>query len=715
MIAIPSAVAFTGIFAKINAPLDAIVLWCLSWHTTQRIVADHARYGWLRSGALILATWGSTRFHQAQLSKADFTGARLNATDFTEATLTGTCFRQAQFLDYAHVGTTLLRQPKARQLLVSGEGRGQDYRGCYLRGAYLAEAVLLGADFTDADLSQADLTGAHLRGAVFIRTQAVGTCFCSAQMTASCIEAWNINSSTQLAGVDCDYVYLLDGQRERRPSQGDFEPGDFTKLFQDVLHTVDLIFRQGLDMSAFMRAFQQVQRRGEDLAIRSIENKGDGVVVVKVEVPEDAPKPQIQAALTQEYDQALQQIEARYQAALAAKDEQISLYRQHQSELSKLTQLLTQPSVRQPLSGKRVVLKLGHKEALGIPVTLQLGDEGAQPQMETTGWLPSADSLLQAQQRWQMAYRQVYQHATRIDAPAVQLTNVSYRELFEHCQEVHGDLLCQINSWLNSEQFRPVRDTLLAALDPVDSIRFVLQTDSMPIRAMPLHLWEWFDRYIHAELVLSEPIYRQGAAASTASGQVRILAILGDSRGLDVARDRRLLEQLPDVALTCLVEPVRSQLNDSLWEQPWDILFFAGHSTCTNSQQQLRINATESLSLSDLNYGLRQAIQRGLKLAIFNACDGLQLIENLSADLSLPPTIVMRHPVPDAVAQAFLKHFLSAFSQGAPLHQAVREARERLQGIESQFPFATWLPVLCQNPAGLPLTWEAVKSGRDTI
>ncbi|SKB13866.1 hypothetical protein PL11201_530196 [Planktothrix sp. PCC 11201] len=29
----------------------------------------------------------------------------------------------------------------------------------------------------------------------------------------------------------------------------------------------------------------------------------------------------------------------------------------------------------------------------------------------------------------------------------------------------------------------------------------------------------------------------------------------------------------------------------------------------------------------------------------------------------------------------------------------MREARERLQGLESEFPCASWLPVVSQNPA----------------
>ncbi|NJM95974.1 MAG: CHAT domain-containing protein [Phormidesmis sp. RL_2_1] len=162
---------------------------------------------------------------------------------------------------------------------------------------------------------------------------------------------------------------------------------------------------------------------------------------------------------------------------------------------------------------------------------------------------------------------------------------------------------------------------------------------------------------------------------------------------------------MPNVELTWLVEPARSQLNDALWQQPWDILFFAGHSADTQGQQKLRINAQEALAISELKYALAKAVASGLKLAIFNACNGLQLIQDLCQDLCLPSTIVMRHAVADAVAQAFLKHFLSAFSQGIGLPQAVRQARERLQGLESQFPFATWLPVLCQNPVASTVTW----------
>jgi hypothetical protein len=95
-------------------------------------------------------------------------------------------------------------------------------------------------------------------------------------------------------------------------------------------------------------------------------------------------------------------------------------------------------------------------------------------------------------------------------------------------------------------------------------------------------------------------------------------------------------------------------------------------------------------------------------MAIFNSCNGLGLARQL-ADLQIPQIIVMRENVPDYVAQEFVKHFLEAFSHGESFYLAVRYARSRLQGLEDDFPGASWLPVICQNPTSDPLTWEELR------
>ncbi|WP_199314301.1 CHAT domain-containing protein [Planktothrix sp. FACHB-1365] len=182
------------------------------------------------------------------------------------------------------------------------------------------------------------------------------------------------------------------------------------------------------------------------------------------------------------------------------------------------------------------------------------------------------------------------------------------------------------------------------------------------------------------------------------------MAILGNDDGINVEADRNFLNSIPGAKVEFLVKPNRQELNDQLWEQSWDILFFAGHSRTEGETGILYINKTESLTIPDLRYALKKAIEKGLQLAIFNSCDGLGLAQDL-ADLNLPQMIVMREPVPDKVAQEFLKYFLGSFSGGQSFYLAVKEARERLQGLESHFPCASWLPVICQNVAKLPPTW----------
>ena len=183
------------------------------------------------------------------------------------------------------------------------------------------------------------------------------------------------------------------------------------------------------------------------------------------------------------------------------------------------------------------------------------------------------------------------------------------------------------------------------------------------------------------------------------------MAILGHSAGLDVEADRGLLESLPNAEVVFLVEPQRREINDQLWEECWDIIFFAGHSETEGETGKIYINPTESLTINELWYALRKAVHGGLKLALFNSCDGLGLAKQLD-DLHIPQMIVMRELVPDRVAQEFLKYFLSGFVNGKSFYLAVREARERLQGMEGDFPCATWLPVICQNLAEMPPYWE---------
>ncbi|BAY79245.1 adenylate cyclase (plasmid) [Nostoc linckia NIES-25] len=354
--------------------------------------------------------------------------------------------------------------------------------------------------------------------------------------------------------------------------------------------------------------------------------------------------------------------------------------------------------------GKLVVLKIGEGSfEQGFPVTIQIGDENARPIVEITGELPPSPEIPRNYHRWQSIYRNLKLPSRPIALPKQIIPAPS----LEDCQQVTEELKASFNTWLSSDSFRPIREKCLEKLISTDKIRVLLQTKDLRLQKLPWHLWDLLERYPDAEIALSAPAYEQVNRVASTSDRVKILAILGNSQGIDTQADKKLLELLPDADITFLVEPQSQDLTDRLWEQHWQILFFAGHSSTVeaNLTGKIYINQTESLTVSQLKYALKKAVQRGLQLAIFNSCDGLGLAWEF-ADLQIPQMIVMREPVPDRVAEQFLKYFLAAFAEGESLYLAVRQARERLQALENQFPCATWLPVICQNPAEMPLTWH---------
>ena len=243
-----------------------------------------------------------------------------------------------------------------------------------------------------------------------------------------------------------------------------------------------------------------------------------------------------------------------------------------------------------------------------------------------------------------------------------------------------------------------------------DAIRFLIHTEDKQLQKLPWQEWDFFERYPKAEIALSATAFEQPKKLPTTLGKekVKILAILGNSKGIDIEVDRKKLEALPDADVEFLVEPDRQQLNDRLWEQSWDILFFAGHSQTEDERGRIYLNRTDSFTLDELRYALKKAVEGGLQLAIFNSCDGLGLAQDL-AKLKIPQIVVMREPVPNHISQEFLKYFLDAFSRGESFYLAVREARERLQGLEDAFPCASWLPIIFQNPAVVPPRWNELK------
>jgi uncharacterized protein YjbI with pentapeptide repeats len=282
---------------------------------------------------------------EAELAKANFKGAVLRGANLSGAILNRSVFSRP---NYAKIYDTELSEAYNRASLRGANLRGADLIEANLSGADLIEADLSEADLSEADLRDADLSeakliktqlwGADLRSACLIRTdltganlggaklsaahfiatilietdltmtEAVDTSFKQAILTGACIEDWNISSHTKLDEVICDYVYLKRCRKERRPHNGNFAPGEFTKLFQEIDNTIDLIFRNGINWKAFALAFNQVNARILDtndegeIFLREYKVLGDGLIALKVTTPPGSDKTKLRDELMIAYN-----------------------------------------------------------------------------------------------------------------------------------------------------------------------------------------------------------------------------------------------------------------------------------------------------------------------------------------------------------------------------------------------------------------------------
>ncbi len=356
-----------------------------------------------------------------------------------------------------------------------------------------------------------------------------------------------------------------------------------------------------------------------------------------------------------------------------------------------------------------VVLKLnGDLERQGFQVTVEVGQEGYYPALSEEGELPPSPEVASALAQWQETYTRLAQPSRAIKPYKIQYDGAIHP--LEACIASANRLAQTFQQWLRSQSFLEMEMQLRRVLAPNDVIRVVVRSPNRQLHGLPWHLWQFIDDYPQAEIAMGACRFQRGVEElpwqPSMTPQVTILAVLGDRENIDVESDRQLLNALPGAQVKLLVEPTPQELHDWLYQTSWDILFFAGHSdTREDGQGIIRLNPTTTLTIEELKYAVRQASANGLQLAIFNSCNGLGLAHAL-ADLQLPQAIVMREAIPDSVAHTFLKYFLEAFSQGMPLYQAARRARERLQGLEKTYPCASWLPAIYQHPGRTPPSWQ---------
>ena len=361
---------------------------------------------------------------------------------------------------------------------------------------------------------------------------------------------------------------------------------------------------------------------------------------------------------------------------------------------------------------KLVILDLYGNLESGFNVSLELGlDRNYRPEIKVKANLPPAKEISKKYQNWYKSYYEINGSSLRIKGKKTQIKNINIESRTQECLEKADELVVSFNIWLRSESFAAIKEECIKQLNPEDKIRIIISTSDKEVRKLPWNSWELWSKYNCCEIALNSSSKSQKIEKIAREEKIMILVILGDDRGIDLDDDRKKIQELCSASkaeITFLDQPSKQKLNRYLTsDRGWDIIFFSGHSKSEagGAKGIFYINDRDSLTIKELKNSWEKAAAKRLKIAFLNSCDGLGIAAELEK-LNIPQIIVMREPVPDLVAQQFLKHFLTQFTRGISLYESVNYSRKKLQTLESKYPCASWLPVIVQNPLETPPTWH---------
>ena len=322
----------------------AFIYFLLGWYLNYRtLLSEEPMLAWLRRYALAWRCWGGTKFFRATLAHTDFTEADLTAARFAGAKFRQPSFIHAKNLHLAWIYASPLEHKQVRTLLTEGRNRwdrrdfSNPYNGYFvnlkLRGLSFKGLNLSFCSFYQADLSEADFSDCNLTHADLSEARVLGTRFSNATMTGALIDNWSMDKHTQFDGVICDFVYTKrnEDERERNPPQGDFKPGEFSKLYQEIANTVDFIAHTPDELTALLRAIDHIKQQRGDIVIQSLERKNESVVV-RTQSDESIDKAEIYAEVKAQTEKEWLVLQQEKQLLL----QKVEMQEQHTDTLKQL-------------------------------------------------------------------------------------------------------------------------------------------------------------------------------------------------------------------------------------------------------------------------------------------------------------------------------------------------------------------------------------------
>jgi hypothetical protein len=360
-----------------------------------------------------------------------------------------------------------------------------------------------------------------------------------------------------------------------------------------------------------------------------------------------------------------------------------------------------------------ILIRLGSGSLeTGFPsVNVEL--RGQKHNWEANTSLLAAPELKNIYQEWLFLYRASLRRTEQrgVKFAAATPTNFSIQDIYQ----ITHKLTTALNRWLNQGDFHiKIQAQLRTDLDDRDRISIGIITDDLLLWQLPWHRWDFFAAYDRCVEFFSKPQFKGNFQRKLQpNGRVDILAIWGDAPDLDLKNDLIALNQ-PRAKVRSHQPKSALEISNLLAQEQTNILFFGGHGETielelAGTQQTLGtiyLDKDTPISIDKIKSDLKQAVDRGLQIAIFNCCSGLGLAQAVT-DLNIPYLIVMRSQIPDKLAQQFCRDLLVRYSQGEIFSTAFQYARARLKpATDRHDEFESWLPMLFHNPNSDQVTWQ---------
>lgn len=350
-----SLIAFTGyheISKIITLTFGVAEIWCASNMLKESLINN--KYKSIKDISIEIVAFRGTKFENSILSYASFSEASLKFTNFKQSrkdheNLIQTNWINSKELDYALLNNTILENEAVRKLLVCPyNSQNKTFTNCDLTGAYLSEADLRNMNFTDSNFTDALLSRANLENTKLIRTTLVGSILSQANLTGAYgISTLNINNATKFGGVRGDFVYLLDSDMDRYPVSREvtLREGELEKYLKKEFNTVDFLYPNGVNTRAFIEAISKYKvfdkdNEDSEISIYSVTNKGDGTILIKVNIPASKDKEEFHYKMLQYYEERCTIFHDHY----------ASLYQIKETEKDLLEKLLNARSIEQVLN-----------------------------------------------------------------------------------------------------------------------------------------------------------------------------------------------------------------------------------------------------------------------------------------------------------------------------------------------------------------------------